>query len=240
MMMHSSPALTSHARIFINARRRIGARRPYIRAQASSVDGAMERIVAWTALDVENKRTLNSGVPESIQRDIDALIADGRVDGGIENAVQGDGVWEVFSAPHIKRLAAPVGVIFSPLRYVIDQGNIYSHVRHRGIVPDGWLSASGVVVQGVDMLCQGRMRPSCVIWFDKFWIGASLQTKDEPREFPTENEASALDVAINKIGNAGFLDGLARFPLLFYDEKQGLVIFQFPPLNSNICAMRRN
>ena len=44
---------------------------------------------------------------------------------------------------------------------------------------------------------------------------------------------------IDTVGNAGFVDGFAKFPVLFYNEEQGLVIFQFPPLRSNICAVRR-
>lgn len=250
--MERSPAITSHAmrcecvpsgyahhaRTYVGMRTRRHARRSHLIARASSVDGALERIVAWTALDVENKRTLNDGVPDAIQRDIDELVANGNVDGGISNAVRGDGVWEVCSAPHIRRLAGPVGVVFSPLRYVIDQGSIYSHVRHRGIVPDGWLSASGVVEEGEDMVCEGRIRPTCLIKFDRFWVGASAATKDEPREFPTE-DASFLDVVIDKVGNLGFLDGIATFPVLFYDANEGVVVFQFPPLKSDICAIRR-
>lgn len=203
----------------------------------SSVDSALDRVVSWTRLDVESERTLNDGVPDAIQRDIDALIADGRVDGGISNAVRGDGTWDVFSAPHIKRLAGPVGVVFSPLRYVIEDGLIHSHVRHRGIVPDGWLSASGVVKEADEMKAEGRLRPTCLIKFDKFWIGAGAR-KDQPRGYPADN-ASIVDVAIDAVGNAGFLDGFAKFPVLFYDESQGVVIFQFPPLQSNICAIRR-
>jgi hypothetical protein len=239
VLMRSSTAGVCHTGVFADARLHRRARRSHPLVQARAVDGAMERVVAWAALDVDGTRTLNDGVPESIQCDIDALIADGSVDGGIARAVRGDGVWEVCSAPHIKRLAAPVGVIFSPLRYVIDRGSIDSHVRHRGIVPDGWLSASGAVEEGADMVCDGRMRPSCVIRFDKFWVGASVQTKDEPRSFPAEDEASVVDKLIDTFGNAGFVDGFAKFPVLFYNEEQGLVIFQFPPLRSNICAVRR-
>jgi len=211
---------------------------PRIQAQQqrpSAVDGALQRVIAWTALDVDHARTLNDGVPDAVQRDIDALVADGRVDGGISNAVRGDGTWEVFSAPHIKRLAGPVGVIFSPLRYIIEDGAIVSHVRHRGIVPDGWLSASGAVEEGQEMVAEGRMRPTCLIKFDKFWIGSGAR-EDEPREFPAEK--TVVDTVVDAVGNAGFLDGFAKFPVLFYDEDRGVVIFQFPPLQSNIAAVR--
>ena len=93
--MERSPAITSHAmrcecvpsgyahhaRTYVGMRTRRHARRSHLIARASSVDGALERIVAWTALDVENKRTLNDGVPDAIQRDIDELVANGNVDG---------------------------------------------------------------------------------------------------------------------------------------------------------------
>ena len=65
---------------------------------------------------------LHEGVPDDVRRAIDRLIDSGRVDGGIENAVRGDGTWRVFSAPHISRLATPLGVKFHPLRYVIADG----------------------------------------------------------------------------------------------------------------------
>lgn len=206
-------------------------------AHASASSGDDESAVVRRVMDFArtDARTLNDAVDASTQADIDRLIASGRVDGGISNAVRGDGKWEVFCAPHIQRLAVPLGVRFAPLSYDIRDGKIRSDVRHRGIVPDGWLSASGTVIAGREMEAEGKARPSCVIQFDKFWIGAGL-TQDEPRDFPRGEEASAVDRAIDALGNAGFLDAFAKFPVLFYDEKEGLVIFQFPPLASNICA----
>jgi hypothetical protein len=48
-----------------------------------------------------------------------------------------------------------------------------------------------------------------------------------------------VDKAINAVGKLGFVDAIATFPVLFYDERAGVVIFQFPPLKSNIAAFRR-
>lgn len=196
-------------------------------------DATLKRVIDFA----RSSRTLNDAIDASAQADIDALIANGRVDGGITNAVRGDGQWDVFCAPHIQRLATPVGVRFHPLRYVIEEGKIRSDVRHGGAwVPDGWLSASGTVSVGEEMTCEGRLRPSCVIKFDKFWIGAREGDASAPRDWP-EN-GNAIDRAIDAIGSVGFLESFARFPVLFYDEAEGLVIFQFPPLSSNICALR--
>jgi len=205
------------------------------RALASGDDAAtLKRVLDFA----RSARTLNDAIDASAQADIDALIANGRVDGGIANAVRGDGQWDVFCAPHIQRLATPVGVRFHPLRYVIAEGKIRSDVRHGGAwVPDGWLSASGTVSTGSEMTSEGRLRPSCVIKFDKFWIGARDGDASAPRDWP-EN-GNAIDRAIDAVGNAGFLESFAKFPVLFYDEAEGLVIFQFPPLKSNICALRR-
>ena len=176
-------------------------------------------------------------VDDDIQLCIDILIEDGSVSGGIENAVRGDGEWQVFCAPHIVNLAGPVGVRFAPLQYVIDGGKIRSDVRHGGIVPDGWLSASGKVSATVPYMLDGRERPACRIDFDTFWIGASSDDKSSPRDDPnTSGDAKVVDKAINAIGKVGFLEGIATFPVLFYDADAGVVVFQFPPLKSNIAA----
>ena len=176
-------------------------------------------------------------VDDDIQLCIDILIEDGSVSGGIENAVRGDGEWQVFCAPHIVNLAGPVGVRFAPLRYVIDSGNIRSDVRHGGIVPDGWLSASGKVSATTPYELDGRERPACRIDFDTFWIGAQSGDKSSPRDDPNaSDEANVVDKVINAVGKVGFLEGIATFPVLFYDHDAGVVVFQFPPLKSNIAA----
>lgn len=198
------------------------------------VAAPLQRVVEYA--EDESSWELHRGVPSEIQRDIDALIASALVDGGIDNAVRGDGDWRVFAAPHIVRLATPLGVLFHPLRYVIRDGTISSDVRHRGrFVPDGWLSASGTVQAVESRVCEGMVRPACRIGFDTFWIGAGASA-DEPRAGPG---SGVVDKAINAVGKLGFVDAIATFPVLFYDERAGVVIFQFPPLKSNIAAFRR-
>ncbi len=211
------------------------ASRTVVRASSSSpssVDDALAVVIEHARLD---SARLHEGVPDDVRRAIDRLIDSGRVDGGIENAVRGDGTWRVFSAPHISRLATPLGVKFHPLRYVIADGDIASDVRHGGIVPDGWLSASGGVRATREYELDGVMRPACRISFDKFWIGPG---GDAPREEPGDDDEGFVDKAIDFVGNLGFLETFATFPVLFYDEEAGVVVFQFPPLASNIAAYR--
>ena len=223
------------SRVFATPHRARNNRRRSI-SRAADVAAPLQRVVEYA--EDESSWELHRGVPSEIQRDIDALIASARVDGGIENAVRGDGDWRVFCAPHIVRLATPLGVLFHPLRYVIREGTISSDVRHRGrFVPDGWLSASGTVRATDSQTCEGMMRPACRIGFDTFWVGAGASA-DEPREFPGEG-SSVIDAVINAVGKLGFVDAIATFPVLFYDERAGVVIFQFPPLKSNIAAFRR-
>ena len=198
------------------------------------VAAPLQRVVEYA--EDESSWELHRGVPSEIQRDIDALIASALVDGGIDNAVRGDGDGRGFAAPHIVRLATPLGVLFHPLRHVIRDGTISSDVRHRGrFVPDGWLSASGTVQAAESRVCEGMVRPACRIGFDTFWVGAGASA-DEPRAGPG---SGVVDKAINAVGKLGFVDAIATFPVLFYDERAGVVIFQFPPLKSNIAAFRR-
>ena len=226
----------SPARSLPRARGR-AASRTVVRASLSSplsVDDALAVVIEHARLD---SARLHEGVPDDVRRAIDRLIDSGRVDGGIENAVRGDGTWRVFSAPHISRLATPLGVKFHPLRYVIADGDMTSDVRHGGIVPDGWLSASGGVRVTQEYELDGVMRPACRISFDKFWIGPG---GDAPREEPGDDDEGFVDKVIDFVGNLGFLETFATFPVLFYDEEVGVVVFQFPPLASNIAAYRES
>lgn len=205
-------------------------------SRASDVEEAIERLVRYNAA---NDVTFCDGIDAWVQEDIDRLIDEGRVDGGVERAVDGDGTWRVFCAPHIARLATPVGVRFDPLRYDLSGGKIRSDVRHRGIVPDGWLSASGSIRACEEpYVVDGRPRPACKIEFDSFWIGSGA-TADQPRDSPkATGDANAVDSIIDAIGRVGFIEDVATFPVLFYDDRAGLVVFQFPPLKSNIAAYR--
>ena len=78
---------------------------------------------------------------------------------------------------------------------------------------------------------------ACRISFDKFWIGPG---GDAPREEPGDDDEGFVDKVIDFVGNLGFLETFATFPVLFYDEEVGVVVFQFPPLASNIAAYRES
>jgi len=209
------------------------------RASSSSSSSTVAEALAALTRHASTPGVTLYDVVDDVQRSIDVLIADGSVSGGIENAVRGDGEWRVFCAPHIVKFAGPFGVRFAPLRYVIDRGEIRSDVRHGGIVPDGWLSASGRVSATAPYALDGRQRPACRIEFDTFWIGSKAGDSATPRDDPNASgEANSVDRAINAIGKVGFLESIATFPVLFYDDDAGIVVFQFPPLKSNIAAYR--
>ena len=242
---HSPRIHSPHARA---RRTRLDASRAPPRASSAStdavdVDAALARLAAYNTQPPDGPPPFCDGVSESVQADIDALIANGRVDGGVTNAVShGVGTWRVFAMPHIARLATPLGVRFGPLTYEIRRGGkIRSDVRHRGKwVPDGWLSAAGSVKTasaGYDV--DGRTREACKIVFDDFWVGRGASAEEPRSESPkVKGNAGVLDRVIDIVGRLGFIEDVATFPVLFYDEKAGIVIFQFPPLKSNICAFR--
>ena len=50
------------------------------------------------------------------------------------------------------------------------------------------------------------------------------------------DEMTAWDKLITQTGKLGFLEGFARFPVLYVDED--LTVFRFPPLGVNIAARR--
>ena len=49
-------------------------------------------------------------------------------------------------------------------------------------------------------------------------------------------EERRWDKVITALGRVGFLEGLAKFPVLYVDED--LTVFRFPPLGVNIAARR--
>ena len=106
-------------------------------------------------------------------------------------------------------------------------GGIVSHV-HVAIGPvKGWLSASGFMSPATDGSAEVRLV------FDDFWVGADSET---PRNAPSPNEESTFDAFTRWLGRASFFEGLAAFPVDYYDD--GLCAFRFTPLNSCIVAER--
>ena len=49
-------------------------------------------------------------------------------------------------------------------------------------------------------------------------------------------EETRWDKVITALGRVGFLEGLAKFPVLYVDDD--LTVFRFPPLGVNIAARR--
>ncbi|KAK3262409.1 hypothetical protein CYMTET_28731 [Cymbomonas tetramitiformis] len=211
----------------------------------SSTNDAPESNAEADALAVVTNHLAKTGgcdllaaTPE-IEAAVKKLIELGEAEGHAERSlIEGDGVWEVFYMPHIRRIAEPLGVKVQPLRYSILDGKITSDVGYSApVVGAGWLNSGGEVKQANDEQVQ--------ILFDTFWVGKPSQ---EPRGNPftqaqdsqsvEEQRISALDSVINAVGKQGFLPSFSYFPVLYFSADEGVCIFKFPPLNSAIAAYR--
>lgn len=181
---------------------------------------------------------LLAATPE-IEVAVKKLIELGEAEGHAERSLtEGDGVWEVFYMPHIRRIAEPLGVKVQPLRYSILGGKITSDVGYSApVVGAGWLNSGGEVRQADDEQVQ--------ILFDAFWVGKpSLEPRSNPftqsqdLQGNEELRISALDSVVNAVGKKGFLPSFSFFPVLYFSAEEGVCIFKFPPLNSAIAAYR--
>lgn len=52
-----------------------------------------------------------------------------------------------------------------------------------------------------------------------------------------ESEAG-LDAVVGALGRAAFFPRFAVFPVLYLDDNDGVAVFRFPPLSSNIAVRR--
>jgi hypothetical protein len=156
----------------------------------------------------------------------------------------GQGVWEVFSAPHIVNLSNLSSTRFSPIRYSLEGEHIYSNVKFIGPLGiEGWLSAAG----SIKIVDDTRVE----VMFEDFWVdmGGDLRLRpDITRGTNTTSNTSTtsssssssnttpMDSLVNTMGRAGFFPGLATFPVAFLDED--VCVFEFVPLKSTVACVK--
>lgn len=177
---------------------------------------------------------------------VKTMVASKRVDGMSVGEIldASDGVWEVFSMPHMLDISRPLGVSFKPVRYVLKGGKIRSDVRFDAFDGrlKGWLDAAGTVKKSA-RTPRGLLPSDAAVElaFDDFWVGADGSSpRDSPtrtKRDPTDDLAPA-DAFVRAAGRAGFVDAFAVFPVHFFDERRGLCVFEFPPLNSFVACAR--
>lgn len=92
----------------------------------------------------------------------------------------------------------------------------------------GWLSASGSVSGNADRVD---------LQFDTFWVDQGGGEADL-RAYLAEGAGNAGDRVVTALGRAGFLPQFATFPVLALDPSNGLAVFRFEPLASNIAIVR--
>lgn len=137
-----------------------------------------------------------------------------------------EGLW-VARIEHFEKIKF-TGLRVRPHYKLTGDGEIVSHV-HIVLGPlSGWASASG------------RMQPvpgkgEVQLYFDDFWISADAPS---PRSSPSESDASPFDIGTRALGRALFFEGLAGFPVDYFNFENALVGFRFTPLNSCIVARR--
>lgn len=69
--------------------------------------------------------------------------------------------------------------------------------------------------------------------FTRFWVDRGEQLV---RPKLAEGDLTPWDKIVTVLGRIGFLEGHAKFPVLYVDED--LTVFRFPPLGVNIGAHR--
>lgn len=193
-------------------------------AQAAQTDSAPKQQV----LDLLSSGHTNVNPKRGMDAALDALIATSDdEDPAAATFELGQGVWEVFNAPHIRSLSSLFLTKFDPIRYTLDNTSLRSSVGYD--LPfglgRGWLNASGFLSRASAMELKLR--------FDTFWVdrgGAPLRSSLAP------GEGQSWDNFITGIGRLAFFENLASFPVLYVDED--LTVFMFPPLGVKIAAQR--
>lgn len=139
----------------------------------------------------------------------------------------------MYYAPHLNRLSSALGARISPIRYVLGPGSaLAAHVRYsHPLLGEGWLSASGQLLPGGDAAVD--------IKFDRFWVdvGGGEEALRPELPAPGDPALSTGDRVVSALGRVSFVDNFARFPVLYLDD-EGLAVFRFPPLASNIAVVR--
>eukprot|EP00850_Spirogloea_muscicola_P024700 SM001327S27067 [mRNA] locus=s1327:1006:1681:- [translate_table: standard] len=122
-------------------------------------------------------------------------------------------------------MSSILGARFDPIRYTLTGTHIASNVKYSSqLLGDGWLSASGdFEADGLDAVR---------VLFDSFWWDIG---RDDLKPDP-QGQGSWQQTSLNNLGRALFFPQLSTFPVLYLD--QDLVVFNFPPLSTNIAAHR--
>jgi hypothetical protein len=223
-------------------------RRPvflFASAGASNIDSQQQQDAAQTLKNlVEN--TNSAPTEAQLQSAVDVLLTNGT---GVENPgsatmTSGSGTWKTVHAPHINRMSSILGTKFS-ISYTLTEANssittdsstppppqFYSNVRYESpFFGSGWLSASGRLFSNEN--------DSVKLHFDTFWVDEGGEMSDL-RPFLTKETMNSGDKLITAIGRVSFIEGLAKFPVLYLDPDTGVSVFRFPPLRSNITVVRQ-
>lgn len=183
--------------------------------------------------------TYNPG-PELEQAVEELTLSNPTTSPGIAASRIGEGVWEVFYAPHIANSSKLVLTQYDPIRYVFQNDRFASHVKFsHPIFGQGWLSAAGTLKPKDD--------DSVIITFNQFWVdfGADKlrpylsEDVDGPKINVLGQEVrvdSLFDEIAGAFGRFAFFPQLAVFPVLYLDLE--LAVFKFPPLDSKIAVKR--
>ncbi|KAJ1457029.1 hypothetical protein M885DRAFT_516075 [Pelagophyceae sp. CCMP2097] len=138
------------------------------------------------------------------------------------------GNWRVAHAPHIAKISKLALTSFPTIEYQLGPcgeagGAITAHVQYDSkLVGTGWLSTRGTYGSKGDDV-------SFISWDEAWWNpGADSPTASASEGF--------LSPVVSFLGNLGFVDEFARFPVSFLDED--LVVFTFPLSNTRIAAVR--
>ena len=156
-----------------------------------------------------------------VERAVDAFVAEYGGRGAEDSFALGEGTWEVFHAPHIRRLSSTLGTQFAPLRYrLAEGGKISSFVRYENALGEGWLSAAGTL--------EAEDPETLRLVFDTFWVDGAGGAEEDLRQDIAGHETRE-DRIVTALGRAGFLPQFARFPVLAVSRD--LAVFRFPPLS---------
>lgn len=161
-------------------------------------------------------------------------------DPGLTSTRIGQGVWEVFYAPHIANMSNILLTKYEPIRYVYQDDRFASHVKFQHpLLGEGWLSAAGALRVQDDTTLN--------VDFNQFWVDFGA---DKLRPFLSEavdggkveafgqevRTEALFDTIAGALGRATFFPQLAVFPVLYVD--MDLAVFKFPPLDSKIAIRR--
>lgn len=188
------------------------------------VGGAKPVGIVDKVLDLSYGTTLST-VPAEVDSLLQQLVSQGPVaDSATVALKQGQGVWEVFYAPHLRLGSHLFQTAIDPLRYTLAGDKIVTHVRTKNLLGTMWLSSSGRAYRHTD--------DTLKLEFDRFWFDWG---EDSLREQLLEEEA-LMDKVVGSVGRAAFVSEIATFPIKFLDAR--LAVFVFPALDVKIAIRK--